>query len=226
MKNTALALLVLALAAGPAAGQGKETETVDRTLAFSPGGTLKLNNFSGNVHITGTGDSSVKVHAVRRATRERLENILLDIQVSGSTIEIEANRKAPGWSEKNDNVVETEFQIEVPAGTPAEPAQLLRRLDRARDDGGRQGPDLQRQHRPRPLDSGGRSRNQSRNVQRRHLDPAASRLERTRHLQQLQRRFSQRLPGHAESEVEEATSRRTSAVAAARTSISRRSAAT
>ena len=117
MKNTALALLVLTLAAGPAAAQGKETETVDRTLAFSPGGTLKLNNFSGNVHITGTGDSSVKVHAVRRATRERLENILLDIQVSGSTIEIEANRKAAGWSEKNDNVVETEFQIEVPAAT-------------------------------------------------------------------------------------------------------------
>jgi len=117
MRNTALALLVIVLAAGSAAAQGKETETVDRTLAFSPGGTLKLNNFSGNVHITGTGDSSVKVHAVRRASRERLDNILLDIQVSGSTIDIEANRRAPGWHEQNDNVVETEFEIELPAAT-------------------------------------------------------------------------------------------------------------
>src|SRR6476619_5575721 len=117
MKNTALALLVLLLVSGPAAAQGKETETVDKTLALSGGGTLKLNNFSGNVHITGTADSSVQIHAVRRATRERLDNILLDIQVSGSTIEIEANRKAPGWHERNDNVVETEFDIKVPAAT-------------------------------------------------------------------------------------------------------------
>ena len=117
MNNTALALLLLTLTAGPAAAQGKETETVDRTLAFSSGGTLKLNNFSGNVHITGTGNSSVKIHAVRRATRERLDNIQLDIQVSGSTIDIEANRKSPNWHERNDNVVETEFEIEVPAAT-------------------------------------------------------------------------------------------------------------
>lgn len=117
MKNTALALLLLALVAGPAAAQGKETETVDKTLAFSNGGKLKLNNFSGNVHITGTTDGSVQIHAVRHATRERLDNILLDIQVSGSTIEIEANRKAPGWNERNDNVVETEFDIKVPAAT-------------------------------------------------------------------------------------------------------------
>jgi Toastrack DUF4097 len=117
MKHTALALLIIALSAGPAAAQGRETETVDRTLAFSPGGTLRLNNFSGNAHITGGADSSVTIHAVRRGSRERLDNILLDIQVSGSTIEIEANKRAPGWHEKNDNVVETEFQIQVPAAT-------------------------------------------------------------------------------------------------------------
>src|SRR5262245_7554087 len=117
MKNTALALLLLTLIAGPAAAQGKETETVDRTLAFSPGGTLKLNNFSGNAHISAGADNSVTIHAVRRGTRERLDNVLLDIKVSGSTIEIEANKRAPGWNEKNDNVVETEFQIQVPAST-------------------------------------------------------------------------------------------------------------
>ena len=117
MKNTALALALIALTAGPALAQGKETETVDKTLAFSPGGTLKLNNFSGNTHITAAADASVTIHAVRRGTRERLDHVLLDIQVSGSTIEIEATKRAPGWNEKNDNVVETEFEIQVPAAT-------------------------------------------------------------------------------------------------------------
>ena len=53
-ENTALALLTLTLSAGPAAAQQKETETVDRTIAFSRGGTLKLKNFSGDVRVTGT----------------------------------------------------------------------------------------------------------------------------------------------------------------------------
>ena len=117
MRHFMLALLALVVVAGPAAAQRKETETIDRTLAFSPGGTLKLNNFSGAVRITGTQGSSVVIHAVRTATRERLDNITLDIQVSGSTIDIEANRRAANWHEKSDNIVETEFDIQVPAAT-------------------------------------------------------------------------------------------------------------
>src|SRR3954469_2535109 len=105
MRHIMLALLILGFLAAPAAAQRKETETVDRTLAFSPGGTLKLNNFSGNVRITGTSGSSVVIHAVRTATRERLDNIALDIQVSGSTVDIEANRRSATWHERNDNVV-------------------------------------------------------------------------------------------------------------------------
>lgn len=116
MKIAALGLLALILTAAPAAAQ-KETETVDRTFPFAAGGTLKLKNFSGDVHITGTAATEVVVHAVRKATRERLDNIKLDIEASGSTIEIEANRRNPNWDEKNDNVVETEFQIQVPFGT-------------------------------------------------------------------------------------------------------------
>ncbi len=117
MKHTLLALLLVGLVAGPAAAQRKETETVDRTLAFSSGGTVKLNNFSGDARITGTGGNEVIVHAVRKGTREQLDNIKLDIQASGSTIDIEANRRAHGWDHQNDNVVETEFEIQVPADT-------------------------------------------------------------------------------------------------------------
>ena len=117
MKNTILAVLLLALVAAPAAAQRKETETVDRTLPFQSGGTVKLKNFSGDARITGTATNDVVVHAVRKGTREQLDNIKLDIQASGSTIEIEANRRNPSWDEHDNNVVETEFEIQVPSAT-------------------------------------------------------------------------------------------------------------
>jgi DUF4097 and DUF4098 domain-containing protein YvlB len=117
MRNTAVALLMLTLAVSPAGAQGKETETVDRTIAFSRGGTLKLKNFSGDVHITGTAGNDVVVHAVRTATRDRLDNIKLDIEVNGSTVAIEANRRVANWDRRNDNIVETKFEIQVPAAT-------------------------------------------------------------------------------------------------------------
>jgi DUF4097 and DUF4098 domain-containing protein YvlB len=117
MKNTILAVLLIALVAAPAAAQRKETETVDRTLPFQSGGTVKLKNFSGDARITGSPSNDVVVHAVRKGTREQLDNIKLDIQASGSTIEIEANSRNPAWDRHNDNVVETEFEIQVPAST-------------------------------------------------------------------------------------------------------------
>jgi DUF4097 and DUF4098 domain-containing protein YvlB len=117
MKNTALAILLIALVAAPASAQRKETETIDRTLPFQSGGTVKLNNFSGDARITGTASNEVIVHAIRKGTREQLDNIKLDIEARGSTIEIEANRRQSGWDRHSDNVVETEFEIQVPANS-------------------------------------------------------------------------------------------------------------
>jgi DUF4097 and DUF4098 domain-containing protein YvlB len=110
------AALTLAPAGVPAsaAEQQRETETVDRTYPMGPGGELRLNNFSGKVVITGSNRGNVAIHAVRRATRERLQNIHLDIQANGSSIRIEANKRGDSWDRQNDNVVETEFEIEVP----------------------------------------------------------------------------------------------------------------
>src|SRR3954449_8139599 len=112
MKNTALAILLLTIVAAPAAAQRKETETVDRTVPFSSGGTVRLKNFSGDARITGTTSDEVVVHAIRKGTREQLDNIKLDIQTSGSTIEIEANLRDGRWDNHNDNIVETEFEIQ------------------------------------------------------------------------------------------------------------------
>lgn len=122
-------LLALLLAAPPAAlaqrnrdrdwddqDRGpRETETFDRTLALSPGGTVRLKTFSGRVKITGTSGSQVVIHAVRRATAERLRDIRLEVTQSGNSIEIDANHRVV--ERRNDNVVETDFDIQVPSQT-------------------------------------------------------------------------------------------------------------
>ena len=91
------------------------TETVDRTLTLQPGGTLRLKTFSGRVRITGGSGDQVVIHAVRRARQDRLDDIKLEITQSGSTIEVDANHRIV--ERRNDNVVETDFEIQVPART-------------------------------------------------------------------------------------------------------------
>jgi DUF4097 and DUF4098 domain-containing protein YvlB len=90
----------------------RETETVDRTLSLPSGGTVRLKTFSGRVNITGTGGNQVVIKAVRRATRERLDDIRLEITQSGNVIDIDANHRIR--ERRNDNVVETDFDIQVP----------------------------------------------------------------------------------------------------------------
>lgn len=114
-----VAAAALALTAAPVAAQ-TETERVDRTIPFTTQGTIVLKNFSGDVRITGTSSDQVVIKAVRRAPRERLDRIKLEIDVSGSSITINANkREDEGWSERHEgnNVVTTDFEIEVPAST-------------------------------------------------------------------------------------------------------------
>src|SRR5215467_11536422 len=93
----------------------KDTERVDRTVPIRANGKLQLKNFSGKVIITGTGRSDVAIHAVRRADRDRLDHIRLEISETGSGILIEANKKDDSWRDRDNNVVETDFNIEVPA---------------------------------------------------------------------------------------------------------------
>lgn len=114
MLKTTFALLFALVLAVPAAAQ-KETENVDRTLTLQPGGTLRLKTFSGRVRITGGSGDQVVIKAVRRADRERLNDIKLEITQSGNTIEVDANHRMV--ERHNDNVVETDFDIQVPART-------------------------------------------------------------------------------------------------------------
>src|SRR5688572_8336292 len=91
----------------------RETETVDRTVPLPSNGTLRLKTFSGRVKITGTSGDQVVIHAVRRASRDRLNDIKLEITQAGSTVEVDANHRVV--ERRNDNVVETDFEIQVPA---------------------------------------------------------------------------------------------------------------
>lgn len=93
----------------------RDTENFDRTMPMPSGGTLRLKTFSGHVKITGTSGNDLVVHAIRRATRDRLNDIKIDISQSGSTIEIDANHRLV--ERRNDNVVDTDFEIQVPART-------------------------------------------------------------------------------------------------------------
>ncbi|MEO8679708.1 MAG: DUF4097 family beta strand repeat-containing protein [Vicinamibacterales bacterium] len=126
---TGLALIVALVLASPVAAQNRdrdsdrdrgprETETVDRTLTMQPGGTLKLNTFSGRVRITGAAGTQVVIHAVRRATRERLDDIKLEVTQSGNRVEVEAHHRVV--ERRNDNVVDTDFEITVPSRTTLE----------------------------------------------------------------------------------------------------------
>jgi hypothetical protein len=119
MRITALGcswLLAAGLAAVPATvATQKDTETVNRTVSFPDRGRLELHNFSGRVLITGTSGRDVVIKAVRRADRDRLDHIKLDIRTEGSAVVIEANKRDSNWHERNNNVVETEFDIQVPA---------------------------------------------------------------------------------------------------------------
>jgi hypothetical protein len=111
----AIALVSLVTVARPAVAiEQKETERVDRTVTIRSGGQLRLKNFSGKVVITGGSRGDIAIHAVRRADRDRLDHIKLEIVETGSGVTIEANKKDSNWHERDNNVVDTDFDIQVP----------------------------------------------------------------------------------------------------------------
>jgi DUF4097 and DUF4098 domain-containing protein YvlB len=119
MRSTLLAFAVL-LSSGCVVIDAADTdiERINQTAPLAPGGTLKLKNFSGQVTITGTDRQDASIDAVRRGSRERLDHIKMDIHQEGSTLVVNANRRdGSSWSRHRNNVVETDFTIQVPRRT-------------------------------------------------------------------------------------------------------------
>ena len=92
-----------------------ETETVNKTVALPAHGTLKIHTFSGYVHVTGANTRDVTIKAVRRADRDVLDRVKLTIDTSGSTVTINANDRDRSRDDDRNNVVHTDFDIEMPA---------------------------------------------------------------------------------------------------------------
>lgn len=116
--TTALTTLaVFAVVPALAVAQQKTLERIERTIPFAPGGLLKLKNFSGDIRIIAGGDDQVVIKAVRRGTRERLEEVKLEIEADARRVTIQANRREGWWPLRKSHVVETEFEIAVPAHT-------------------------------------------------------------------------------------------------------------
>jgi hypothetical protein len=95
----------------------EQTEHFSRTVKLDGGGTLRLKSFSGRVNITATDANEVVIDAVRRASRERLDHLSLEVRRDGSTVSIDANHRDSIWWQARDNVVETDFDIKVPRRT-------------------------------------------------------------------------------------------------------------
>ena len=116
MRKYLLAFALLALSAPALLAVADETEHVSKTLKMEPGGTLRLKNFSGRVTITASDRAEVVIDAVRRASRERLARITLDIHTEGANVVVvDANHRERSWFEfSGNNVVETDLDITVP----------------------------------------------------------------------------------------------------------------
>jgi hypothetical protein len=117
--TTAVFGLFLVGSVVPAAGvaEQKETERFSRTVPLAPGGTLKLKSFSGKVAIVGAEQREVSIEAVRRATRDRLDRIKLDVQSSGSSSRLSEQHDDSWFSRHKNNNVVGPTEIKVPSKT-------------------------------------------------------------------------------------------------------------
>jgi hypothetical protein len=96
-------------------GAPRETEVVERTVPLPADGTVRIKNFSGEIRVVAGSSNTVVLKATRRAPRETLDRIALDVTSAGSVVTIDANRREPGSNQRNNNVVDTQMMIAVPA---------------------------------------------------------------------------------------------------------------
>jgi hypothetical protein len=91
-----------------------DTETVERNVPMPNDGTVRIRNFSGEIRVVAGSGRNVVVKAIRRAPRERLDRITLDVTANGSIVTVDANHRAESDRRDDDNVVETQMTVEIP----------------------------------------------------------------------------------------------------------------
>jgi DUF4097 and DUF4098 domain-containing protein YvlB len=118
-RSLLLASLACVVLAGFPAWAAADSERVTRTFPIADGGTLRLNNFSGKVTITGTSASEVSIDATRYGSRSQLEHVSLEITSDRSQVRIDANQRDRsafwGWGFWGRyDAVETDLDIKAP----------------------------------------------------------------------------------------------------------------
>lgn len=128
--RTSLPLLLVALATTgfPALLQAQaqqNDEKIQRSFAVNPGGTLRVDNYKGTIHVTGSDSGQVTVSAVKRfsgsdADRKWwMENTKIEITNPGDRVEVNVRYPNQNWScwlcwQDHDYQAEVDLDIQVP----------------------------------------------------------------------------------------------------------------
>ena len=100
---------------GTATPASADTERVSRTIGLDAGGMLTLKSFAGRITITGSDRTDVSIEGTRSGTREALDRHPLEIDGDRSHVRIvETSQDRSERRDDRDQVVETEFTIQVP----------------------------------------------------------------------------------------------------------------
>ena len=121
------ALLIIALAAAPAGAQ-VDAPTFDWNGAMATGATLRIDNVDGNIRVTGTSGSEVKVHGERTHVMSGGRALLFAVVKDGDNVTVcayypggrcEANGAHGHWGihiSVGLHSPSADFTVEVPAG--------------------------------------------------------------------------------------------------------------
>jgi len=112
--------------------QASPPESFQRNFTLSSGGTLRVDNYKGAIHVTGSDSNQVVVNVAKRfegneADRKAwMEETKIDFRNSSDRVEVEVRYPSDSWScwfcwrEHGDFVAEVELEIKVPRHTNIE----------------------------------------------------------------------------------------------------------
>jgi hypothetical protein len=122
---TLAAWLMLGIPAVLSAQGQPADEKIQRSFPVNPGGTLRVDNYKGTIHITGSDTNQVAVNAVKRFSgsesdrRWWMENTKVDFETSGNRIEVNVRyptQTSSCWLcwEHDQYIAEVDLDIQVP----------------------------------------------------------------------------------------------------------------
>lgn len=135
LKNLARAASVMAAAVLTMtllSAQASQPESFQRSFTLNSGGTLRVDNYKGAIHVTGSDSNQVVVNVVKRfegndADRKTwMEETKIDFKNSSDRVEVEVRYPGDSWNcwfcwrEHGDFVAEVELEIKAPRHTNVE----------------------------------------------------------------------------------------------------------